>query len=319
MKWDMLRYIVCPECKMNLRLQGDTLFCQNGHSYLVIKGVPCLLLDMDDSQKATAEAFSRKWDEVPDYGYEGNTREFHHNWYLERYGWKDEVELAEVLLNASCILDAGAGVGRDIAWYEEHTISTIIGVDIGSSVHIAYEKLDGWPNIHIAQADIMNLPFEDQQFDFIASDFVLHHTPDTREALGRLVEILRPGGMISFYVYAKKGDIREACDDMLRAVTTQMSHGDCMKFSEALTQFGKAVSEIDLDFQRMIHWDILKCFWNPGFTMAYNISINYDWYKPVYAWRHYPEEVRGWCADLGIKILHMDQQKSGISVRGVKE
>ncbi len=323
MKDNLLNFIVCPDCKMKLHLDshefGDMLLCENGHPYMIKNGVPCMLLEMDEKQRATADSFSHKWSSVPDYGYEENTREFHRKWYLERYKWESVDKLGEALYEASRILDAGAGVGRDVAWYAEHTLSPVIGMDIGESVHEAFSRLDYMPNVYIVQADITNMPFSPGEFDFIVSDFVLHHTPDTREALGRLVEVLRPGGMISFYVYAKKSETREACDDLLRAHTIKMSHEDCMKFSEAVMHFGKAVSEIDLDFQRMVYWDIMKCFWNPDFSIAHNISINYDWYKPVYAWRHDPEEVTDWCVDLGIKILHMDQQQSGISVRGVKK
>lgn len=327
MKPSLFDYIVCPDCKTKLHITetkpgdidiGEILLCENNHYYTVKEGVPCLLMSMDDEQRDTADSFSHKWSSVPDYGYEENTRKFHREWYLERYDWSSERALKKVLSNSEVVLDAGVGVGRDVEWYASLTKSPVFGVDIGESVHIAQQTLISIPNVHIVQADIMNLPFEDLTFDFIVSDFVLHHTPDTKQALANLVRLLKPGGMISFYVYRKKGDIREACDDMLREVTTKMSHEDCMKFSEAMMQFGKALTDISLEFQRKIYWDIMKCFWNPDFTEAHNISVNYDWYKPVYAWRHNPDEVHDWCVDLGIRILHWDEQKSGISVRGIK-
>lgn len=44
------------------------------------------------------------------------------------------------------------------------------------------------------KADICDLPFEDNSFDFILCNHVLEHIPDDRKAMSELYRILKPGG-----------------------------------------------------------------------------------------------------------------------------
>ncbi|AVR45551.1 SAM-dependent methyltransferase [Christiangramia fulva] len=44
------------------------------------------------------------------------------------------------------------------------------------------------------KADICDLPFEDNSFDFILCNHVLEHIPDDRKAMQELYRILKPGG-----------------------------------------------------------------------------------------------------------------------------
>jgi hypothetical protein len=45
-----------------------------------------------------------------------------------------------------------------------------------------------------------------------------------------------------------------------------------------------------------------------------NVMTNFDWYHPLHAHRHTPEEVRGWCVELGLQVERFDVVESGISV-----
>lgn len=45
------------------------------------------------------------------------------------------------------------------------------------------------------KADICDLPFEDESFDFILCNHVLEHIPDDTKAIQQLYRILKPGGM----------------------------------------------------------------------------------------------------------------------------
>lgn len=42
--------------------------------------------------------------------------------------------------------------------------------------------------------------------------------------------------------------------------------------------------------------------------------INFDWYAPRNAHRQTPEEVRGWCGDLGLAIEHERVEDAGITI-----
>ena len=89
------------------------------------------------------------------------------------------------------------------------------------AVEAAQANFGHLPQVLVCQADIGRLPFRPGTFDFILSEGVLHHTPSTRAALLTLAGHLRPGGMIAFYVYAKKAPVREFTDGVRVACRAQ--------------------------------------------------------------------------------------------------
>lgn len=50
------------------------------------------------------------------------------------------------------------------------------------------------------KADICNLPFDDNSFDFILCNHVLEHIPDDKKAMQELFRILKPGGTGIFQI-----------------------------------------------------------------------------------------------------------------------
>jgi ubiquinone/menaquinone biosynthesis C-methylase UbiE len=60
------------------------------------------------------------------------------------------------------------------------------------------EKTD---NVQLYKASIDNLPFNDNYFDFGFSLGVLHHIPDTRQAMNACVRKVKPGGYFLVYLY----------------------------------------------------------------------------------------------------------------------
>jgi SAM-dependent methyltransferase len=59
--------------------------------------------------------------------------------------------------------------------------------------------------VHLAQADINNLPFK-QCFDYAFSVGVLHHTDKPKNSFLSLVKTVRPGGSVSIWVYGKENN-----------------------------------------------------------------------------------------------------------------
>jgi len=52
-----------------------------------------------------------------------------------------------------------------------------------------------------ALTDAEHLPFADESFDVVYSNGVLHHTPDTAEAVREVYRLLRPGGLARVMLY----------------------------------------------------------------------------------------------------------------------
>ncbi|MBI3490303.1 MAG: methyltransferase domain-containing protein [Acidobacteria bacterium] len=100
------------------------------------------------------------------------------------------------------MLDVGCGMGRfsDVV---SRAGAEVVGIDLSYAIDAAHDNLGGRPNVHLAQADIFELPFRPGTFDCIFSIGVLHHTPNCRQAVLRLIPYLKPGGVLAIWVYPK--------------------------------------------------------------------------------------------------------------------
>lgn len=60
--------------------------------------------------------------------------------------------------------------------------------------HLSYTTTDLNSPLADVKADICDLPFDEESFDFILCNHVLEHIPDDEKAMKELYRILRPGG-----------------------------------------------------------------------------------------------------------------------------
>jgi len=217
--------------------------------------------------------------------------------------------------------------GRWVDWF---------GVDISSAIEVAQERLGACPGTCFIQADICHLPFAASTFDLVYSEGALHHTPSTERAFRALVAVLAPGGELMFYVYRKKGPVREFTDDHVRSLVSRLPPAEAWAALRSLTRLGQTLAELraevdvpeDIpylgikagryDVQRLIYWHFAKLFWRADFSLDENNHVNFDWYHPTYAHRHTEDEIRRWCAEAGVRIRHLDAQESGYTVRALK-
>ena len=121
------------------------------------------------------------------------------------------------------VLDAGCGGGRySVAW-RLLGAKPITGLDISPiNVDDATRRVDenGIDGVSFKEGDVLELPFEDSQFDIVFSNGVLHHTTDWEAGVGELVRVLKPGGMGWLYLIEDPGglfwDVIEILRVMLR-------------------------------------------------------------------------------------------------------
>ena len=314
-------------------ITAGELVAPDGTRYAIEAGVPHLVRrdQFAEGQKETVDSFSWKWQRAQNY--RSATLAHYTQWFLDRYGFRDEATLRRFLGGKQRILDAGTAHGRDAAMYARNSSAQVFGIDVSEGIANAYRDLGRSPQLNFVQADLSKLPFPEGFFDVISCDQVIHHTPDTHASLRHLLTRLAPGGHVLFYVYRRKGPIREFCDDYIRARTVRMSPDECLRVSEAITKFGKALSDLKVtinvpedipilgikageqDLQRFIYWNVFKCYWNDTMDWDSNVITNFDWYHPLHAHRHTREEIESWCAEAGLSVEHIDEQESGISVR----
>ena len=207
LKQTLLLLIVCPTCYKSLEAQVDrsegaeiiegTLSCVGcGSTFPITRGIPRILAHaLSDDTKATADAFTYEWTHYSKLT-DADKKEF--------LGWISPLTPAD--FEDRVVLDAGCGKGRHIFLASQYHARAVVGIDLSNAVEAAYRNTRNLPNVHVVQADILNLPFA-RPFDLAYSIGVLHHLPVPKEGFRRLAEHIKPGGRISIWVYGKEGNL----------------------------------------------------------------------------------------------------------------
>jgi ubiquinone/menaquinone biosynthesis C-methylase UbiE len=114
--------------------------------------------------------------------------------------------LAETLAYQSTsgldVLDVGCGQGIDLVEYADAG-ARVTGIDLTPRhVELARSHVEAVGlTATVVNGDAEHLPFEDESFDRVSSNGVLHHTPDMPAALREIRRVLRPGGQARIIVY----------------------------------------------------------------------------------------------------------------------
>lgn len=261
-------------------------------------------------QSQTNDVFSDKW---VDYSKQDEKdqealAEFQKKWYLELYGFSSEEELKNYLEKQDVVLDAGCGLGYKAKWFADLSPSTfIIGMDYSDAAFVAAKNYEDVDNLAFVFGDIGDTKIKDNSICYVSCDQVIHHTEDPQKTMIELSRILRVDKELAVYVYALKALPRELLDDYFREETKNISNEDMWEMSKQITELGKRLSELnvtinspsipllgikegEVDIQRFIYWNFLKCYWNEDLGYETSLSVNYDWYAPQNAERYTKEQ-----------------------------
>jgi len=160
-------------CKANLHQETDALVCVGcGRAFPLLQGVTRFVdartqLDTDQSHRSEV-AFRRRTGFCPD-------------------------DFAGKL-----VLDVGCGMGR-FAEVATRWGARVVAVDLSLAAEVAAQNLAD-RSATFFQADLFNLPFATESFDYIYS--MSHHTPDCERAFKMLPALLKPGGRIAIWLYS---------------------------------------------------------------------------------------------------------------------
>ena len=165
---------------------------------------------------ATGDAYKdevqRQWDNDPAGShYVVGVPKHTLDWYVEaetyRHGeyapWMHET--MEFARHANeRVLEIGGGMGTDLAQFARCG-ARVTDLDL-SSGHLEHARenfqlrgLTGEFVLHDAES----LPFDDNTFDVVYSNGVIHHTPNTRSVVEEIFRVLKPGGRAIVMVYAE--------------------------------------------------------------------------------------------------------------------
>jgi SAM-dependent methyltransferase/uncharacterized protein YbaR (Trm112 family) len=233
----LLANLQCPRCRTPLEYRPDEnepgFVCSTcREDFPVIRGIPRLLLpplrqallsdsavrsDLNDPQVRTALSFGFEWNNFPEMYPEWEQNFLH---YMSPHG-------AE-FFKGKKILDAGCGNGR-FAYYAARYGAEVWAVDLGPAIETARGNTEETGNVQVVQADLHDLPFAYESFDFIYSIGVLHHLPDPEPAFQNLLRHLKPDGEVQIYLYWRpEGQpVKRALLSLVtgvRKITTRLPH-----------------------------------------------------------------------------------------------
>lgn len=292
------------------------------------------------SQSQTQQTFGYKWGRRDTYE-SPQMLEFSRRWLLDRYCGGDPSVLDGWLAGGrKLILDAGCGSGYSALLFFGDRLrdNDYLGVDISDAVEVARQRFAeaGHPGDFL-QADLLHLPVPDASVDMVFSEGVLHHTDDTGAAIRSLARKLALGGRFLFYVYARKGPIREFTDDLVRDHLAPLTDEEAWEALKPLTRLGIALGELGVevevpeeigflgipagrvDVQRLVYYGVLKAYFRPELSFDEMHHVNFDWFRPLNCHRHTEEEVRAFCADAGLRIERLHAEPSGFTVVSVRD
>jgi arsenite methyltransferase len=315
-------------------LEEGAAFEVRGQTFVVRNGIPRSGKLLSGAQTQTGDTFGFKWKRRDTFESRVSLARMR-EWLMERYG---DVATAPWLAEhgaSPLLVDAGCGAGMSALELLGPIIPKLryLGIDVSEAVDVARDRFcERGLEAGFLQADVSDLPLPERSVDLIFSEGVLHHTNSTERTLKALALLLKDGGRIMFYVYRRKGPVREFTDDYVRAKLQTMSPADAWRAMEPLTKLGIALGELNAEIeipapidllgipagrvnvQRLFYWHVAKAFYRPEFTFDEMNHVNFDWYAPAFAHRQTPEEIQAWCTEAALKVERLVAEEAGITV-----
>jgi ubiquinone/menaquinone biosynthesis C-methylase UbiE/uncharacterized protein YbaR (Trm112 family) len=190
----------CPLCKGGLKRKEGMFRCLSCLKvYPIVEGVPVFMTG------SVTDKYSDYWNSGWSFRYKKGDHEFHQipdEEYknIVRHNVDKAGKLKTVISSArpekdSIVLNIGCGLD-EASSFAFMGVNNYIGIDY--SFFAAKFSLSGIQKLKgkgiVAQANAEILPIESNVIDLVYSSGVLHHTPNTKQALTEVVRVLKPGG-----------------------------------------------------------------------------------------------------------------------------
>lgn len=187
-----------------------------GRSYPFVDGVLELARDEEargEEAAQTVRQFGDSWH------LHAHVAEYHERQFLD---WISPLTPADFAGKA--VLEAGCGKGRHTRTVSGWGPAHLFAVDLSRAVYLAAANTQQAPQTHAVRADLLDLPFPDGRFDAVFCVGVLHHLADPEAGLRGLWRILKPGGTLCLWVYAREGNgwVVRLVDPLRRGITSRI-------------------------------------------------------------------------------------------------
>jgi len=100
-------------------------------------------------------------------------------------------------------LDFGCGNGAAAVRLSSALGLKVTGIDVDpEQIETARKRSGQTANVRFLTTDGNQLPFGDNEFDFVGTHMVTHHTPDWQNALRQMLRVLKPNGCLIYKDFA---------------------------------------------------------------------------------------------------------------------
>jgi len=171
------------------------------------------------------------------------------------------------------VLDVGCGTGN-AALTARHHGANVVGIDASPSMlDLAVEnaRLAGYDDPAWIAGDAESLPFGDEQFDAVLSNFGHIFAPNAADAAGEMLRVTRTGGQIAFTAWSPDGVVG-ALTDILTDHVSYPDHdpGAHLRWGQPSFVRSQLTDRCELSFQRRI--------------------IKFRYLSPSHFWQEFAEE-----------------------------
>ncbi len=119
--------------------------------------------------------------------------------FQQHIKWRNDTMKEMQVKSGSKALDVCCGTADWTIALAKATGATgsVTGLDFSQNMlNVGMEKVKDFPQITLIQGNAMELPFEDNSFDYVTIGFGLRNVPDYKQVLKEMNRVAKPGGMV---------------------------------------------------------------------------------------------------------------------------
>jgi SAM-dependent methyltransferase len=180
------------DLKPIVETSGLTYLESDSKKYPVINDIPRLLPESDNYANAFGEQWL-KWPKTQLDSFSGTSISRNR---LTRCLKPVGMELIYKAIGSVDVLEVGCGAGRFTEALLDFPTVRLTSLDFSSAVEANQLNFPQDTRHRVVQADIMQPPFEPQQFDMVVCLGVIQHTPVPESTIAKLFEQVKPGGLL---------------------------------------------------------------------------------------------------------------------------